>query len=138
MHALNNALGENVFTTQDMEDAARAFLSDNGTGDQLGDHVDPDGNYSSEAMAYALLRARGRCSGRCEMSLREVSPADIERAVGLIQHRESERHWIAYRRWNGTIWRLDSLRESPEQVSYQDLQSELREHRSTFAIYLLP
>ena len=132
MHALNNILGGNVVTPTDMMEGAEAYLSEqgHGTGDTLQDLVAPDGNYSSEALAY-VLRDKGY-----SLDLSEPAAANLERAKGFLQHRPRAHHWIAYRYCAGAIWRLDSLKERPEQITGEELVKELSENR-TFAIHAI-
>ncbi|CAE7564478.1 JOSD1 [Symbiodinium sp. CCMP2592] len=133
MHALNNILGGNFVTPTDMMEAAKAYLSEqgHGTGDELEDLVEKDGNYSIEALA-SVLRDKGY-----SLDLSEPAATSLERAKGFLQHRPESttgsHHWIAYRYCAGAIWRLDSLMERPEQITPEELAKELSENR-TFAI----
>ena len=113
--ALNNAIGCELVTQEDM-----AFVSR---------HC---GEVDQHAMA-AVLQLKQK---KWQMSLGEVKEPDERRATGFVQYRAEARHWLAYRRWHGAVWRLDAaLKEAPEQISEEQLRRELEPYKkSTFCI----
>eukprot|EP00971_Amphidinium_carterae_P346788 6488477-Amphidinium_carterae.1 len=55
LHALNNLIGEHLFTPMDMENAVEIFLAERpDLGDTRDDHISANGWYSSEVLATAL------------------------------------------------------------------------------------
>ena len=138
IHALNNVLGEAFFTETDMEEAVQILLQEGGEerGERAQDHMAADGYYSSEVLAQVIqskaLAVYDRV--RWEMVLQPVTTKhELEAAVGLVQNRDNA-HWVAYRFFNNTIFRLDSLARAPEQLTDQAFLQELRRFPNTFAI----
>ena len=138
MHALNNALGGAVFTETDMKEAVQILLEEGGEerGEVAQDHMAADGYYSSEVLAQVIqskaLAAFNRI--RWEMVLQPVTTKhELEAAVGLVQNRDNA-HWVAYRFFNNSIFRIDSTTRSPEQLTDQAFLHDLARYPNTFAI----
>ncbi|CAE7784177.1 unnamed protein product [Symbiodinium sp. CCMP2456] len=112
--ALNNAIGWELVTQEDMAIVSR--------------HC---GEVDQHAMAAVLQLKRTKW----QMSLGEVQEPTEKRATGFVQYRPEARQWLAYRRWHGAVWRLDALKEAPEQISEEQLRQELAPYKkSTFCI----
>ena len=138
MHALNNALGGAIFTETDMKEAVQILLQEGGEerGEVAQDHMAADGYYSSEVLAQVIqskaLAAFNRI--RWEMVLQPVTTKhELEAAVGLVQNRDNA-HWVAYRFFNDSIFRIDSTTRSPEQLADQAFLHDLAQYPNTFAI----
>ena len=135
---MNHVLGEAFFSETDMEEAVQILLQEGGEerGEQAEDHMAADGYYSSEVLAQVIqskaLAVHDRV--RWEMVLQPVTTKhELEAAMGLVQNRDNA-HWVAYRFFNDTIFRLDSLARAPEQLTDQAFLQDLRRFPNTFAI----
>ena len=138
MHALNNALGQAIFTETDMDLAVQILLDEGGAdrGEVREDHMAPGGYFSSEVLAQVLqskaMAAFDRV--RWEMRLEPVTCLEhLHVAAGAVQNRANA-HWVAYRCIENKILRLDSLATSPVQLTEEQLLEDLHRYPSTYAI----
>ena len=138
MHALNNALGQAVFTEADMDLAVHILLDEGGAerGEVREDHIAPGGYFSSEVLAQVLqskaMAAFDRV--RWEMRLEPVTCLEhLHAATGAVQNRANA-HWVAYRCIANKILRLDSLATGPVQLTEEQLMEDLHRYPSTYAI----
>ena len=139
MHALNNAVGEDIFSPDDLNTAMHSFLAENAElHDAPSDHIRDGGWYSAEVLATALQStAMARFEQvKWSMPLMPVSRADqIHDAAGVLQHRPGPPdHWVCLRSIDGQIWELDSLKEAPVALNDAKAEALLAEYPSSFAI----
>ena len=123
MHALNNAIGRDWQTPEDMAYACDQYLLEahqEGLPEKRGDHEAPGGWYSSEVLAYAVRSTPTRRSGRQEVEMRLEplgrNPEFIYRCKGAVVNM-ANRHWVALRSILGRIWLCDSLEPKPKELS---------------------
>ena len=91
MHALNNALGQQVFTTQNMADAAAYYFQEWCVLDEHKHwHVSEDGWYSVDVLYTCLFRE----GYTLNTDKRIKTPCEARRCKGVIQNRRN-RHWVA-------------------------------------------
>ena len=140
MHALNNALGEQWQSPADMEFALVHYLAEadiEGLGEAVDDHTAPGGWYSSEVLAYAVRSTTVRRHDRqlYQMSLEPigVQPYRIHHCLGVVVN-EDNRHWVALRSIEGTIWKHDSIKDAPEPLSNAAYLKYLAEHPDAYPI----
>ena len=139
IHALNNALGAHYFDPEDMEHAADTFIAENpDLGDERGQHLAPNGDYSIEVMMMALrtkaMAAFDRICWHME-GQRALSGADLVGCLGAVQNRRGT-HWVALKCRNEQFVLLDSLRNGAQLLTEEELNVSLRRH-PTYAIRLL-
>ena len=137
MHALNNALGDDIFGEEDLVYAANQFLLENPElEDSTDDHMSGNGWFSSEVLSTALLTKamseHDRVTWRLDLKPL-TAPEDLANYVGALQNQNNQ-HWIAYRAISGKYTKLDSLKPSPVVISASTLMRELREHPHTYGI----
>merc|ERR1719453_1357884 len=127
LHALNNCVGSNEFTHEDMKNACQHFVAEVRAQHRPGEdeedleredrNMKPSGWYSSEVMAHALLQ-----KGTYKLDHRRAQdkPDAIydEGVVGVVVNDPSGKgHWFAIRRSDGELWKLDSLRKSAQHLT---------------------
>ena len=134
MHALNNVVGEAIFTTDDMSHAIDVFLEENADlADDRSAHERPGGWYSVEVMATALrstfMAKRGRIMYELRLEALHASPymIDVQEVVGAIVNRAGQ-HWFALRREGASIWKLDSMQRGPVQLSRAEYLALVQTH----------
>jgi hypothetical protein len=125
MHALNNALGEALFTPAAMMTAAESYLQEmQGIDDARDEHIRAGGWYSVQVL-YTAVFAKG-------LALDFHAPLqtldEAQQAAALIQN-WSNHHWVAYRWGNdGEIYRLDSMQLGPSKVSEAEFAASMVAH----------
>jgi hypothetical protein len=141
MHALTNALGRRFATPEDLEAATQELLRaarQEGLPEIRAQHVAPGGWYSAEVLAQALTHVSMAQRDRVEfvMSLEPlcVHAAALRAAVGAIVN-VANRHWVALRWTQGSVWLLDSMDE-PRELSWTGYLHFVRLHRAAFRIDL--
>ena len=130
MHALNNALGQAAFRSQDMETAAEGYLQAlQGIDNARDEHVRPGGWYSVQVLYAALFNRGYRLN--IDAPIRSMQQAHLVPA--LVQNWHNQ-HWVAYR-WghDDAIYRLDSMDSGPRRMSEDEFEASLATHW-TYAI----
>ena len=99
MHALNNVVGEHIFTPEHLAAAVHIFLEENpGLHDTPSDHIGGGGWYSAEVLATALQSVALEKYDQVvwDMPLLPISDAaQVVATVGVLQHRPGPpAHWI--------------------------------------------
>ena len=143
-HALNNLIGMELFTAEDLHDACQRYLGEQAMrgllqdGEDASMHMTADGWYSSEVLAWALsntVRLFGPDSAEHEMLLTELhGHEEIFRSaevIGALQNRGNA-HWIAIRKEGDAVWLLDSMCE-PRRLEPAAVSAQFRQHR-TYAV----
>ena len=142
MHALNNVVGEHLFTEVQLEAAVHIFLDENqGLHDLPADHVGEGGWYSAEVLATALQSVAMAKFDRVMWNmplLPATSAAQLHEAVGVLQHRPGPPgHWVALRSVDGHIFELDSLKEEPKHLSDEEAELLLMRYPASYAVMLV-
>eukprot|EP00435_Cladocopium_sp_Y103_P032891 s2382_g8.t1 len=130
MHALNNSLGEALFTPSAMKTAAQTYLQEmQGIDIARDEHIRAGGWYSVQVL-YTAVFAKGFT---LDFHVPLQTWRDAVEAAALIQNWPN-RHWVAYR-WgsDGAIYRLDSMQLGPSKVSEADFVASMAVHW-TYAI----
>ena len=130
MHALNNVVGEHIFTPEHLAAAVHIFLEENpGLNDTPSDHIGDGGWYSAEVLATALQSVALEKYDQVvwDMPLLPVSDAaQVVAAVGVLQHRPGPpAHWLALRAVDGQIYELDSVKDQPVHLSNDEAEALL-------------
>jgi len=136
LHALNNALGSHYLDAIDMPRAVQAFLFENSElGDNIRDHLEPEGDYSIEIMSMVLRTKAMDAFGtlRWQMDIqRAMTAEDLHGCIGAVVNLEG-RHWVALRPLAQGFLYLDSLEELPRELNDEELDSLLAAH-PTYAL----
>ena len=143
-HALNNAIGHEFLTEENMNDACQTFLQEmhfEGAPEHLADHQNEDGWYSEAVMAKALQAKQNIFVMDLDHPLRADGDDLLARAyapdvMGIVVNHPGV-HWVALRIINNIWWLLDSQRQ-PRHLSLTDAQSYIRRYRNAFLIRALP
>lgn len=140
MHALNNAVGHNWQTIDDMQRACDDYLASTwreGLVEVHADHAKPSGWYSIEVMCHAMKTTSMRVAGKIEFVLSleplHVNPNALCACVGAVVN-IGNRHWVALRRIGGQVWRLDSQASLPQRLTEAEYMTFVSKHRSAFPI----
>ena len=140
MHALNNAVGRQWQTEEDMYLAIDDYLAtcwSEGLPEVRAEHATPSGWYSIEVMSHAVTSTSMRNAGRVEFVLElqplHVNVGALRSAVGAIVNIQN-RHWVAIRRVANQLWYLDSQEPQPLPMTEADLKTFVFRHRAAFAI----
>ena len=130
MRALNNALGQQVFTTQNMADAAAYYFQEWCVLDEHKHwHVSEDGWYSVDVLCTCLFRE----GYTLNTDKRIKTPCEARRCKGVIQNRRN-RHWVAYRVGSDNLlYFFDSMDEFPEAITDENFMKAADIH-PTFGI----
>ena len=136
LHALNNALGAHCIDAVDMPRAAKAFLDENfELGDNMQDHLEPQGDYSIEIMSMVLRTKAMEAFGQLRWHMdiqRAMTAEDLRGCIGAVVNLEG-RHWVALRPLARRFLYLDSMEERPRELNDGELDSLLAAH-PTYAL----
>ena len=137
LHALNNALGDDIFGEEDLVYAVNQFLLENPElEDSIEDHMSDNGWFSSEVLSTALLTKamaeHDQVTWRLDLKPL-TTPEDLTNYVGALQNQNNQ-HWIAYRTINGHYTKLDAHKSRPTIISRSTFLEELRDHPRTYGI----
>ena len=129
-------LGSHYFDAVDMPRAAEAFLFENDElGDNIQDHLEPEGDYSIEIMSMVLRTKAMEAFGqlRWQMDIqRAMTAEDLRGCIGAVVNLEG-RHWVALRPLARRFLYLDSMEERPRELNDGELDSLLAAH-PTYAL----
>ena len=130
-HALNNVLGREVFTHDDLRRTAKEVVEL--TQEQQSEHVKPGGWYSHSVLAQALLDTTDSqlMFSRLQKSAYHAFMLD-ETAAGAVVNQDNY-HWIALVKHNGLLWEVDS-RKAPALMDQQAFSATVERYPNTFAI----
>ena len=142
MHALNNVVGEHLYTEVQLEAAVHIFLDESqGLHDLPADHVAGGGWYSAEVLATAVQSVAMAKFDRVmwNMPLLPVTAAaQVHAAVGVLQHWPGPpAHWVALRSVDGRIFEQDSLKKGPKHLSDEEADLLLMRYPASFAVMLV-
>ncbi|CAE7513119.1 prmt1, partial [Symbiodinium pilosum] len=136
IHALNNVLGFHCVGVEDMTHAAETFLFENpDLGDNVQDHLAPEGDYSIEVMSMVLRTKAMAEFGqlRWQMDIQRVMTSqDLHGCIGAVQNLNN-RHWVALRQVEATFLYCDSLEAGLRQMTEEELDALLAVH-PTYAL----
>jgi hypothetical protein len=148
MHALNNALGFQFVTIDDMQKAARLHVSEQrfeGNPELLANHCTRTGFYSEAVMTCVLrmkiaeqelgnhFRAKMDVDNPVQPNHNDAQRIYEQNALGVIVNLH-QTHWTAFRIENGQIWLLDSLEAAPIAYSFEAFVKYLRMYRNAFLV----
>lgn len=121
MHALNNAVGRQVFKVEDMTLAIEAFLAEGFDGDgEAAEHYRPGGWYSVPVL-YTACVVKGLA---LNLSSPLTGKGQLQKLTCAVQCRRGR--YAALRRVGGKLWCLDSLKEGPDAVDLNELTREAK------------
>ena len=139
LHALNNALGMDFLSVEDMRNACASYLAETafeGNPEPRHMHANENGWYSEAVMTFALRQKNNlfvldvdnpvQPEGDDPMRIYE------DDVLGIVINK-NQNHWMSFRMENGQIWNLDSLHQ-PRRVNYDEYVATLREYRNAFAV----
>ena len=139
LHALNNCLGCEFATPEDLEAALQELLRilrQEGVPEVRAQHTAIGGWYSIEVLAQAVTQVSMAKRDRVDyvLSLEPlcVNPSAIRSSVGAIVNIDNK-HWVAVRWVQGSVWMLDS-QDEPRQLSWNAYVYFVRLNRSAFRI----
>jgi hypothetical protein len=139
LHALNNCLGCDFASTADLEAALQELLRtlrQEGVPEVRAQHTAIGGWYSIEVLAQAVTQTSMAKRDRVDyvLSLEPlcVNPSSIRSSVGAIVNVDN-RHWVALRWVQGSVWLLDSMDE-PRQLTWNGYVYFVRLNRNAFRI----
>ncbi|MCP4239190.1 MAG: hypothetical protein GY772_01375, partial [bacterium] len=128
LHALNNALGEAVFTAPDLSAATDQVLFETNLPPVEGaappeptlrrQHELPSGWYSEEVLAMALLSTFQFAFDQTPAHDRLWVLNDVD-VVGALVNLPRQ-HWMALRCFSGEVWLFDSLAAGPRHIGPWD------------------
>lgn len=125
MHALNNSLGEALFTPSAMQTAAQTYLQEmQGVDDARDEHIRVGGWCSVQVLYTAMFEKGFTLDFHAPLhTWEEALPA-----TALIQNWNNQ-HWVTYR-WgsDGGIYRLDSMQPGPSKVSEAEFVASMAIH----------
>ena len=140
MHALNNAVGKQWQTIDEMRFAVDDYLETQrfeGLPEVRAEHVKPSGWYSSEVMSHAVNSTSMRRSGAIEYALSleplHMNPGVLCGSVGAVVN-ISNRHWCAIRQIGNQIWFLDSQEPRPLPMTDAEYRAFIMRHRNAFPL----
>ena len=136
LHALNNALGSHYIDEEDMPRAAEAFLFENiELGDNIQDHLQPEGDYSIEIMSMVLrtkaLQEVGQLRWQMDIQ-RATSTRDLHGCIGAVVNLNGQ-HWVAVRSLEDGFLYCDSVQAGTRELSNGELDMLLATH-PTYAL----
>ena len=136
LHALNNALGQRLFTIHDMATACREYVKQQrreGIPDHIRNHANAYGWYSADVMAFALtsLFTDVTFANQGRLNLDVTNPVQPEHAnriydpnvAGIVVNLAGT-HWVAFRYVDTHIWLLDS-RYEPRHCTFDEFTAFL-------------
>ena len=144
MHALNNLLGLQLYSQEDLERAANLMVVDRvydeslENGEDVHLHIDDSGNYSSELLSWVLANSIRLLADTTvyEMVLSSLKDDESvfhhESVIGALQNRGNA-HWVAVRKFEGHVWELDSLAR-PRLLSPGAFSSLVHKYPRTYAV----
>jgi hypothetical protein len=147
LHALNNAIGAEFFTAEDMTFACTAYIAEarfEGNPERRADHEAPSGWYSEAVLAHVIRWkiaqfALGRHAAmRLDVNnpLRTTLPSArrifADQTVGVLVNKDQV-HWVAFKCVAGEIWLLDS-EQQPLLYSFGEYMAFLQVFRHAFCI----
>jgi hypothetical protein len=140
MHALNNSLGFQLCTDDDMTFALEDYIRSSnheGLHEIRSMHAKRTGWYSSEVMAHAINTTSMRQFGnvRYVMDIKPliVDPNIIHTSLGAIVNIDNN-HWVAIRSIGGKIMLFDSKDKIPRQYSQNDYVAFINKRRAAYPI----
>ena len=142
MHALNNAVGEKWQLPEDMARALKWYLQEaehEGLLESASDHWAPGGWYSSEVLAYACRSTTMNHEGRVKYTLGMTPLANnkhqIHHCIGAVVNKTNT-HWLALRSIDGVLWKIDSLKPKPVQMTQAQYEAYVDEYQDAYPILL--
>jgi hypothetical protein len=139
LHALNNCLGCEFATEEDLEACLQELLrtlQQEGVPEVRAQHTAVGGWYSAEVLAQAVTQVSMAKRDRVDyvLSLEPlcVNPSAIRSSVGAIVN-IANKHWVALRFVQGSVWLLDS-QDEPRQLKWDAFVYFIRLHRDAFRI----
>ena len=142
LHALNNAIGFDFLTTEDMTTACDVFLDEMAmelSPEERCDHELPTGWYSEAVMAQALRVKdniyRLNLDDPVQPAEEQVMRIFGDNVLGMTVNVE-QRHWVAVRIADGRLWLLDS-EQAPVQLSVLQLLDYVATYRHAFLVELI-
>ena len=140
MHALNNSLGFQLCTDDDMTFALEDYIRSSnheGLHEIRSMHAKRTGWYSSEVMTHAITTTSMRRFGnvRYVMDIKPliVDPNIIHTSLGAIVNIDNN-HWVAIRSIGGKIMLFDSKDKIPRQYSQNDYVAFINKRRAAYPI----
>ena len=144
MHALNNALGMDFVSHEDMTAACDNYLREakfEGMRERRSMHEHPGvGWYSEAVMAYVLRWKQNIYTLDVDNPIHvddERDPGRLfgEEVKGVVVNKQQS-HWIAFRFENGKIWLLDST-DTPQVYTYPEYVAFRKNYRQAFVVRTL-
>ena len=140
MHALNNAVGRDWQTVEDMQHACDDYLMAShheGLLEIRAEHAKPSGWYSIEVMCHAMNTTSMRVLGRVEFVISleplHANPNAISTSIGAVVN-IGNRHWVALRKIGDQVWLLDSQEPLPLRLTDVEYKTFISRRRHAFPI----
>ena len=144
LHAMRNAIGQQLFTAEDLKEACDRYIADKAAVDGLQDgeeaswHSAPSGWYSIEVMAFTLRNTHlffGAGAPTWAVVLAELRHNEAvfhePGVVGAVSNWPG--HWVAIRKEGGQAWLLDSL-SRPRLLTPASLSAFFKRWPLTYAV----
>ena len=144
MHALNNAIGRALHTPDSMSHACDVYVETachEGFVEERAEHEKPNGWYSSEVLAQAVVTRSLFVAGHVEYVLKleplRFNAEALQSSVGAVVNINND-HWVALKWVDDQVWRLDSLKPGPIPMTWQSYVSYIWEHKDAYRIEVAP
>ena len=137
-----------MFNADDMRRACRLCLEGarlEGCSEREREHIREGGWYSEAVMAFVVTHKVAEMEAGAENGMildvdnpihwNELSAARIRDAhtLGVVVN-INQMHWVSFRYDSLAIWLLDSQHAGPEEYSFADFQTFLKEHPNAFCL----
>ena len=139
LHALNNALGMDFLSVEDMRNSCVAYLAETafeGNPEPMHMHANENGWYSEAVMTFALRQKQNLFVMDVDNPVQPEGDGPMRiytpGVLGIVIN-QNQNHWMSFRVEDGQIWSLDSMAH-PQRVDYQDYVATLRQYRHAFAV----
>ena len=139
LHALNNALGMDFLSVDDMRNSCAAYLAETafeGNPESMHMHANENGWYSEAVMTFALRQKQNLFVMDVDNPVQPEGDGPMRiytpGVLGIVIN-QNQNHWMSFRVEDGQIWSLDSMAH-PQRIDYQDYVATLRQYRHAFAV----